>query len=122
MQGCRKKPVGMLVKLYHKQKPKAIQLTQISVGRRASLKKEVEDVRFVERGYYELKIRVGKKCHRCKYFSQRTKTCDYCNIMRQSRLYTNGVRLDPRLCNKFVAGRRDYDPRLWNWGKDESND
>lgn len=68
-----------------------------------------------ERGYYELQIRVGKKCHRCKYFSQRTKTCDYCNIMRQSRLYTNGVRLDPRLCNKFVAGRRDYNPHPWNW-------
>lgn len=63
-----------------------------------------------------MQIRVGKKCHRCKYFSQRTKTCDYCNIMRQSRLYTNGVRLDPRLCNKFVAGRRDYNPHPWNWG------
>lgn len=105
MQGCRKKPVGML-EIVSQTKPKAIMPSLMAA----------------ERGYYELQIRVGKKCHRCKYFSQRTKTCDYCNIMRQSRLYTNGVRLDPRLCNKFVVGRRDYDPRLWNWGKDESND
>lgn len=66
------------------------------------------------------KIRVGALCHKCKYWSGRTRTCDYCNIMRQSRLYTNGKRLDPKFCNKFVMGKREYSTegaKAWKNGK-----
>lgn len=70
-----------------------------------------------ERGNMSRKIRVGALCKKCKFYSGRTQTCDYCNIMHQSRLYTNGVRLDPKFCNKFVMGKREYNAVDWKNGR-----
>ena len=63
------------------------------------------------------KVKVGDICHKCKYYSSRTWTCDYCNIMRRSRLYTDGVRIDSEYCDKFIEGKREYNAVDWNNGR-----
>lgn len=61
-------------------------------------------------------VEVGEICKTCKYWSHRTKTCDYTLITGASRTITNNVRNDPRFCDKYIKGEKIYEQHDWNEG------
>lgn len=62
-------------------------------------------------------VKVGEVCGSCKFWSRRSKSCDYRLRMGSSRCITNNIRIDPTLCDKYEEGESNYDKREW---KDKS--
>ena len=62
-----------------------------------------------------MKVKVGEICKSCKYHRTRwTGGCDYSEIMKRSRLFTDGKRIEKGYCDKYEEGKRkEYDPKIW---------
>ena len=60
-----------------------------------------------------LLVEVGEVCKECKYCSRRTGVCDYRLMTGTSRLVTNNIRIDPKFCDKYVRGEKEYDRQSW---------
>ena len=58
-------------------------------------------------------VEVGENCKKCKYYGSQTNSCDYILITRRSMMFTDGKRIDPKYCDKFVNEKREYDGHLW---------
>ena len=59
-------------------------------------------------------VEVGEKvCRTCKYYGGQTQSCDYILMTKHSRLFTNGQRIDPKYCDKYVCEHRGVDPQAW---------
>lgn len=61
-------------------------------------------------------IRVGEKCKKCKYYGAQTESCDYVLIEKKRRTVTDGKKIDPKYCDKFIEGKREHDSVLWHNG------
>lgn len=56
-------------------------------------------------------VKTGEICKKCIYYGGQTETCDYRLMTNKSRLVTDGKRIDPQYCDKYVAGKREFDAK-----------